>query len=64
MPSRSATSTGPKRCFQRRCTILRTTGMRVRLGCLCGREEWSTMPDRPSARCRSAHFFAVRHETS
>ena len=32
MPRRSPISMGPSRCFQRRCTILRTTGVGVRFG--------------------------------
>jgi len=41
---------GPSRCFQRRCTILGTTGCGVRFGCRCGREDRSTIPAGPSAR--------------
>ena len=48
MPSRSPISTGPSRCFQRRCTILRTTGAGVLFGWRCGREDRSTIPAGPS----------------
>ena len=54
----------PSRCFHRRCTILWTTGVGVRFGCRWGREDRSTIPAGPSQRYRSAHFFAVRHDTS
>ena len=50
MARRSAISTGPSRCFHRRCTILRTTGCGVRLGWWCGREDRSSIPSGPSTR--------------
>lgn len=49
-PSRSPISTGPSRCFHRKCTILRTTGGGVRFGRRCGRDDRSTIPAGPSAR--------------
>ena len=49
-PRRPAIWTGPSRCFQRRCTILRTTGAGVRFGCRCGAEDRSSIPAGPSAR--------------
>ena len=62
-PSRSAIATGPSRFFQRRCTILRTTGLGVRRGQECGRELRSAIAAGPPVRYRSAHFFAVGQAT-
>ncbi len=58
-----AMGTGPRRCFQRGWTILRTTGAGV-LACWVWRAEGrSTIPAVPSSRYRWDHFAAVRHET-
>ncbi len=46
-PTRAPIATGPSRCFHRRCTILRTTGCGVRVGCRCGRQDRSAIPARP-----------------
>jgi hypothetical protein len=64
MASRAAISTGPRRCFQRRCTILRTVAAGVRCGLTCGRDERSLMPAAPAARYRSAQRLAVGQDTS
>ena len=63
-PTLSPIWTGPRRCFQRRCTILRTNFCDVRVGWWCGREDRSDMPATPAIRYRSAHRFAVSHDTS
>ena len=44
--------------------IRRTTGAGVRVGEWCGRDDASIMPAGPSSRYRSAHRFAVGHDTS
>ena len=63
-PTRSAIATGPSRCFHRSLTMARTTGRGVRFGDRCGREDRSLIPPSPSWRYRSAHRFAVGHDTS
>ena len=50
IPRRPPICTGPRRCFHRRCTILRTVGRGVRAGLWCGRDERSCIPAGPSAR--------------
>ena len=49
-PTTAAIGTGPRRCFHRRCTILRTTGCGVAFGEQCGRDEASAIPAAPSWR--------------
>jgi hypothetical protein len=52
VPGRPAQRSPPalSRCFQRRCTIFRTIGRRVRRGERCGRLERSAMPAGPKSR--------------
>ena len=63
IPSRPAIWTGPSRCRHRSRTIRRTSSGGVLVGLVCGRELRSAIPAGPSARYRSAHFFAVRGAT-
>jgi hypothetical protein len=62
-PTSDGIWTGPRRFLVRWCTILRTTGGRVRLGLRCGRDDRSAIPASPNWRYRSVQRVVVVRET-